>query len=60
MTTKQAHDTAGVAASLADPVKSDGHLFKSLSFFTPYEWFLTWSMAQTAVDWRRSPRCRSV
>ncbi|MEU6897510.1 hypothetical protein [Streptomyces virginiae] len=42
VTIKQAHDTAGVAASLADPVKSDGHLFKSLSFFTPYEWFLTW------------------
>ncbi|WP_405828013.1 site-specific integrase [Streptomyces sp. NBC_00105] len=42
VTIKQAYDTAGVAASLADPVKGDGHLFKSLSFFTPYEWFLTW------------------
>lgn len=42
VTIKQAYDTAGVAASLADPVKNTGHLFKALSFFTPYEWFLTW------------------
>ncbi|WP_327370714.1 site-specific integrase [Streptomyces sp. NBC_01217] len=42
VTIKQAYDTAGVAASLADPVKNSGHLFKSLSFYTPYEWFLTW------------------
>jgi integrase len=42
VTVKQAYDTAGVAASLADPVKSTGHLFKALSFFTPYEWFVTW------------------
>ncbi|MFD9288419.1 hypothetical protein ACFWBV_08930 [Streptomyces sp. NPDC060030] len=42
MTIKQAYDTAGVAASLADPVKSTGHLSRSLSFVTPYEWFLTW------------------
>ncbi|MFE6156617.1 site-specific integrase [Streptomyces sp. NPDC057889] len=42
VTIKQAYDTAGVAASLADPAKNAGHLFKALSFVTPYEWFLTW------------------
>lgn len=42
VTIKQAYDTAGVAASLADPAKNTSHLFKSLSFSTPYEWFLTW------------------
>ncbi len=42
VTIKQAYDTAGVAASLADPVKNTGYLFKALSFSTPYESFLTW------------------
>ncbi|MGW0393499.1 hypothetical protein ACWDYJ_21920 [Streptomyces sp. NPDC003042] len=62
VTIKQAYDTAGVVASLADPVKNTGHLFKSLSFFTPYEWFLTWVNAQrdVASGWLRSPRYRSV
>ncbi|MBP5898059.1 site-specific integrase [Streptomyces scabiei] len=40
VTIKEAYDTAGVAADLAGP--ASGHLFKSMSFYTRYEWFLSW------------------
>ncbi|MFC9201310.1 site-specific integrase [[Kitasatospora] papulosa] len=42
VTIKEAYDTAGVAAALADPVRQSGHLFKKFTFFTPYDAFLSW------------------
>jgi hypothetical protein len=42
VTIKQAYDTAGIAAALADPVRQTGHLFKRFTFFTLYEGFLAW------------------
>ncbi|GAA2885828.1 integrase [Streptomyces mexicanus] len=40
VTIKEAYDTARVAADLAGP--ASGHLFKSMSFYTRYDWFLSW------------------